>query len=179
MIVPVSRTSAWVSVLFESFRTLVQVVPVSFQSQVPELETPLVAGRTAHQEPPCVQTLDCGFSPVFAETGSAVSVSQVSDANGVPAAAAGPTAGDAGAIASETASTAAWRRTRLRRSAVGRPDVDGIMVGISLGARWRLDRVGDAVLSLDQDLQERMARPGTEAGDEYGGILMPTGPSAK
>ena len=32
-----------------------------------------VVGRTAHQAPPCVQTLDCGFSPVFAETGSAVS----------------------------------------------------------------------------------------------------------
>ena len=64
-----------------SFRTLVHVVPLSFQSHVPD---PGDRSRRQHGPPVrrrCVQTLDCGFSPVFAEIGRGSSVAQSSEPN--------------------------------------------------------------------------------------------------
>ena len=125
MTVPVSRTSAWESVAFESLRTLVQAVPFSFQSHVPDPGLALVVGRTAHQAPPWVQTLDCGFSPVFAETGRGVRVVQVRSAKGavgaIPASLAtfgAATAAAAGATAtSELIKSSAWVAANSRTAA--------------------------------------------------------------
>ena len=66
---PTTFTSAWAFVLLEIRSTFVHVLSGSRRhTHVPAGST-VVDGITAHQLPPCFQTLDCGFSPVLAEIG--------------------------------------------------------------------------------------------------------------
>ena len=140
MTVPVSSTSACVSVLDESFKTLVQAVPLSFQSHVPEPGDTAVVGRTAHQSPPWVQTLDCGFSPVFAEIGRGSRVAQSSEPNS--AAAAGAATGAAGTIARVAAISTACRTTNNPRGTDGHTDADDTIDGLPRRRSGALDRAG-------------------------------------
>ena len=66
--------SACTLVLFEIWRTLLQVLSgLRRQIHVPAGDTAVV-GSTAHQVPLYCQSLDCGFSPVESVTGMVVNV---------------------------------------------------------------------------------------------------------